>query len=219
MGPGAPQRSSEKTSEASAAGKIMMTKPRLATRADEADLLALCKELHTENGLFSMDDDMVKEMLDRAFEKRGGIIGVIDDGGKIAACLYMLISNFWYSREHHLEELFSYVRPAFRKTPYASSLLTFAQDCSKTLAIPLVIGVLTNSRMEAKVKLYSRKFGRPAGAFFVVGGTWHNDSVASEELWRTHTRGGKRRSTSNELLVESMTTTAALPLMPLTAVN
>ena len=197
----------------------MIATPRLATRADETDLLALCKELHVENGLFSMDDDMVKEMLDRAFEKRGGIIGVIDGEKKIAAAIYMLISNFWYSREHHLEELFSMVRKEYRKSPYAALLLTFAQDCSKTLGIPLVIGVLTNSRMEAKVKLYSRKFGRPAGAFFVVGGTWHNDSVASEELWRPHTRGGKRRNGTTELLVESMTTTAALPIMPLTAVN
>lgn len=191
-----------------------MTTVRLATKDDEPQLMALCRELHSDNGLFQMDDDMVRAMLHRAFDKQGGIVGVIDADKEIAACLFMLISNFWYSREHHLEELFSFVRPAFRKSNYANELLGFAQKCADALHIPLVIGVLTNRRMEAKVRLYSRKLGTPAGAFFVVGGDWQNDSAMSDDLWRAHSKP-KKKNGASELLVNSTSTTSVLPFLSL----
>lgn len=189
-----------------------MTTVRLATREDEAELMELCRELHADNGLFSFHEDMVREMLERAFDKRGGIIGVIDEGDKIAGAIYLLISNFWYSRDHHLEELFSYIRPAFRKSSHATTLIGFAQKCSETLGIALVIGVLTNHRMEAKVRLYSRKLGAPAGAFFVVGGEWKNENPMSDDFWRTHAKP-KKKNGASELLVNSTSTTSVLPLM------
>ena len=36
--------------------------------------------------------------------------------------------------------------------------------------MPLLIGVLSNHRTEGKVKLYERVFGKPAGAYWLVGG-------------------------------------------------
>jgi hypothetical protein len=35
--------------------------------------------------------------------------------------------------------------------------------------MPLMIGVMSNSRTDAKVKLYERQFGNPAGSFFLYG--------------------------------------------------
>ena len=94
--------------------------PRLATRADEAELIALCHELHRENGLQKMDDDMVREMLWRAFDRKGGVVGVIEGEDGIEAAICLLITSIWYSRDHHLEELFAFVRRPFRKSNHAT---------------------------------------------------------------------------------------------------
>lgn len=141
----------------------------LATRADEADLMEMCRLLHAENGLFPIDEDMVRAMLWRAFDGQGGIIGVIrGTDTPIEGVIYILISRFWYSTQTHLEELFNFVHPDHRQPPgRAGALIEFAKECASRLAIPLVIGVVSNERTEAKVRLYQRKLGPPAGAFFL----------------------------------------------------
>jgi len=169
---------------------------RAAVHDDEEALMDLCCALHKENGLFEMDDGMVRSMLHRAFNRQGAQIGVIDGNGEIAAAIYILISNFWYSRDNHLEELFNFVRPRYRKGKFAKSeygtvLIEYAKRSSDELKIPLVIGVITNSRTAAKARLYMRKLGSPAGAFFIHGSKWSNQSP-SFEWWHRHTQGGAR---------------------------
>src|SRR5215469_8131893 len=165
---------SHQDAEEAAAAREVMSEVRLATRQDEEQLMALCHALHADNGLFSMDEDMVRAMLHRAFDRQGGIVGVIDGDKELAAAIYMLLSNFWYSRDNHLEELFSFIRPPYRngRYHYIDQLADFAKDCATKIGIPLVIGVVTNKRTEPKVRLYRRLFGVPAGAFFIVGGEW-----------------------------------------------
>ena len=51
------------------------------------------------------------------------IAGVIGPIGKPEAVIAMLIVNFWYSKEYHLEELLNDVKPEFRKSSRAKSLL------------------------------------------------------------------------------------------------
>ena len=140
---------------------------RLATPEDESAIFELCKMLHAENGLFPMDDDLVREIMMKGIEKKGGILGVIGPvGGPLEGIIYMIISNFWYSRKPHLEELFNYVPPEYRKSNHAKALIDFAKKCAND-DIRLVIGVVSNTRTEAKVRLYERRLGKPAGAFFV----------------------------------------------------
>lgn len=140
---------------------------RLATHQDEEAIFELCKNLHAENGLFPMDDELVRETITKGMDKKGGILGVIGPvGGPLEGMIYMLISNFWYSRKPHLEELFSYVPPEYRKSNHAKALIEFAKKCAND-DIRLVIGVVSNTRTEAKVRLYERRLGKPAGAFFV----------------------------------------------------
>lgn len=185
--------------------------PRYATQADEAQMMDLCRTLHADNGLFNLDEGMVRKMLYRAFNREGGIIGVIDGENEIAAAIYILLSNFWYSKDTHLEELFSFVRPAYRKSDYARQLLAFAKECQKAIGVPLVIGVLTNQRMEAKVNLYRKKLGKPAGAFFVVGGKWADGCEPYDiDVWvKTHDARGNRR------IGPATMTTSPLPVLPL----
>lgn len=147
----------------------MTTMPivRKADIRDEAELMAMCRELHRENGLFTMSEDKVRDFLRRAFDRQGAVIGVIGEPGKIEGSIYLLIGGFWYSDEWHLEELWSYVRPQYRKSNNAKELINFAKRCSDELKVPAVIGIISNDRTKAKVQLYQRQLGTAAGAFFL----------------------------------------------------
>ena len=129
----------------------------------------LCRLLHQENGLFSMDEDRVREILRRGFDKQGGIVGVIGEPTKIEATICLILAQMWYSADWLLEELFSYVHPAHRKSSNAKYLLDYAKRCSDEIHLPLLIGIISNTRTEAKVELYRRKLAKPRGAFFVYG--------------------------------------------------
>lgn len=195
-----------------------MTVVRLATRADETDLMRLCRQLHSDNGIFEMDDAMVRAMLHRAFNREGGIIGVIDGKNEIEAALYMLISNFWYSTQHHLEELFSFVREPYRRSTHAAELIKFAERCADTLNLKLLIGVLTSHRMESKVRLYRRELGMPAGAFFVYEpGDASNEFGTSMDVWKM--LYGHSRGRSKKTLDQATMTTSAVPMLPVVAIN
>lgn len=148
---------------------------RLADASEEEDIMQVCRELHTENGLFPLDEALVRDMLRRAFNRDKGILGVIGMPGKLEAISYMLVSNFWYSSHPHLEELFVYVRPQFRETQdlpqdqkfsRVRALAEFAKWCSDETGFPLIIGVISDERTEGKVRLYRRYFGDPIGNFF-----------------------------------------------------
>ena len=163
---------------------------RFATRADEADLLKMCHELHEENGLFDMDEEAVKGTLDHAFDRKGGLIGVIDGPSGIEASCYLLITSIWYTKENHLEEMWNFVRPQFRQSNprHVDTLLSWAHYCQERMGLPLMIGVLSNHRTEAKVRLYRRRLGMPVGAFFVIGGKLKHKSIFGNDLFKVHSK-------------------------------
>ena len=139
---------------------------RRATLEDEAQILALCHMLHAENGLFNMDDNIVRETVHDALIQKSGVIGVIGPSDALEGVIFLTIGRFWYTREPHLEELFNFVHPDFRRSERSKKLIDYA----KMLAgddIKLVIGVMSGIRTEAKVRLYERRLGPRFGAFFV----------------------------------------------------
>ncbi len=140
---------------------------RIAESRDEEEVMRLCLLLHEENGLFPVNQDKVRAMMRRAFNRDGGVLGVIGESGKIEAMIFMLVSTFWYSDQPHLEELFSYVHPDYRKSKNAVDLMEFAKWCSDQSGFPLVIGVISNERTAEKVRLYQRQFDKPMGNFFL----------------------------------------------------
>lgn len=129
--------------------------------------MEVCRALYAENAIFKMDDEKVRHFIRRAFVGDGAVAGVIGSHDHIEAAIYLLIGEFWYSSEKHLEEFFNYVRPEHRKSKHAQKLIEFAKTLSNQTPLPLFIGVLSSKRTEAKVKLYERQLGKPAGAFFV----------------------------------------------------
>ena len=142
---------------------------RLAMGDEMEDLVALMIEAADEQALFPLSEGKARDMLNRAFLKQGGMVGVIGPKGGIEAALYMLLAQPLYSEAWHCEEVFQVVRPAFRRSTHAKALLEFAKRCHHDLGIPVLMGVLHNVRTEAKVRLYRRQLGDPVGAFFLYG--------------------------------------------------
>jgi len=164
---------------------------RIAQPSDEPEVIRLVQMMHAESGWLPLDVDCVRETLALAFEKKGGILAVIGAPGHIRAMIYIRISHWWFTHNCHLEELFCWVHPDHRKSDYARLLSEYAKSCSDELSrdmghkVPLTMGVLTNRRMAAKVRLYRRFFGIPAGAFFLHNAEWVNkDDVCEEDFWR-----------------------------------
>jgi hypothetical protein len=158
---------------------------RIATREDQDEVMQLLHMLHAEGGLMPFSEQRAAEMFDRAYNRQGGILGVLGERGDIRGMIFLLISRFWYTDQNHLEELFNFVRPDLRENGkhYAQSMIEFAKKCSDEIGIPLVIGVLTNTRMAGKVRFYRRFLGYPTGAFFVHNAKWQQ-AEANEDFWR-----------------------------------
>ena len=153
-----------------------LPKVRLATVADLDEVIALGKELHRENGLMEIDEETIVNAARAAVLGKDGMFGVIGKPGHIEALIYLQLRQYWYSKQMHLEEMFLFCKEEYRRSNHAKALIEFAKTAALKLDVPLLIGVLSNHRTEAKVRLYQRRLGKPAGAFFLFNGkTGHTE--------------------------------------------
>ena len=141
---------------------------RFAERCDFDQIMFLCRELHQENGLLDWNETLVRRTILTYFNAEGGLIGVIGEPNCLEGAILLRISTMWYSNTPIVEELFSFVLPEFRRSNNAKELIDFAKNCAKQMDMKLLIGIVSNHRTEQKVKLYQRRLGTPAGAYFVV---------------------------------------------------
>ena len=107
-----------------------------------------------------------------------GLVGIIGEIGEpIQAAILLRTVQMWYSEDWIVEEKAIFVHPDYRKAGakhrskssrgHAHALCDFSKRVANELGLPLIIGVLSNHRTAAKVRLYERQFGEPAGAFFL----------------------------------------------------
>jgi GNAT superfamily N-acetyltransferase len=99
-----------------------------------------------------------------------GICGVIGPpGGELEGAVLLRIGQIWYSDREHIEERAIFVHPGFRgaRGGRAARLAEFSMDVADQLGLPLSIGVLSDHRTAAKVRLYQRMLGKPAGAYWI----------------------------------------------------
>lgn len=150
---------------------IQLPTVRYATPADYPQIIAMSEALHEENGHGNIDYPTAEAAIISAINLDRAIIGIIGPVGAIQGIIFLRFASFWYSKEVFLEELFLFVVPEYRKgTHLARSLLTFAKSTSERLNLPLMIGVLSNHRTKAKLRLYEKNLGAPVGGYFFVGG-------------------------------------------------
>jgi hypothetical protein len=150
---------------------ISMPRVRVAGVDDYDEIMAMCCEAHTENGLHDFAADKIAFAIAAALNGDGAFIGVVGPVGALEGMIYLGVRMLWYTSKPHLEEQVSYVRPAFRKTRNAVALIDYAKNCALQLNLPLLIGVLSTKRTEGKIGLYKRKLGKPSGAYFFYNGT------------------------------------------------
>jgi hypothetical protein len=149
-------------------------KIRIGTPHDLDELMALAIAASDENGFLQPSVRRLLEQIWPAVHQDNGLMGCIGKpGGSIEGAILLRIGTMWYSDDLVLEEKAIFIHPDYRaaKGGRAKRLCEFSKEVSDTLGIPLVIGVLSNSRTEAKVRMYERQFGKPAGAFWLYGAT------------------------------------------------
>jgi len=139
---------------------------RMATEQDEPQLMLLCEGLAEENALFAPNFDKVRDVVRNVVRNRNGFVGCIGSHEKLEGAIMILVSAMWYTDQPCLEELFNYVVPEFRASRRAVQLVEFAKSVSNKMGLPMLIGIVSNVRTEAKVRLYDRKLSR-AGAFYL----------------------------------------------------
>lgn len=144
---------------------------RTGVEEDFNELMRLAMDATRENAFVEPNEMMLAEHMYAALTNKMGVAGVIGGGPgePLEAAIVLRIGPMWYSPEPVLEEKAIYVAPEFRsaKGGRARKLAEWAKGISKNLGIPLAIGVLSNTRTEAKIRLYERVFGAPAGVYFL----------------------------------------------------
>jgi hypothetical protein len=156
---------------------------RFATAADEDQIFALLMLLHSENGMFGVNDDKVREGIKIATRRKGGFIWVIDESGRVVATMGMLIVSDWYSDDEYLLERWNFVHPKYRKSNYARMLIEQAKWTSNLMKLPVQVGINSFDRTEGKVRLYARHMPC-VGAFFMYGTIPRQNEKMREEMRR-----------------------------------
>ena len=160
---------------------------RTATPEDLDEIMKLAMAACEENGFLNPNPLKLVAALWPALNREHGICAVIGQrGGSIEGVVLLSVSTMWYSDSVVVEEKAIFIDPRFRaaKGGRAKKLCEYSKSVADGLGVPLIIGVLSNSRTAAKVRMYERIFGAPAGAFFLYGvktGEWAQKEPALAE--------------------------------------
>lgn len=153
-------------------------KPSIVRRAvpeDRDSIWELLRLNHVENGVFSLSEPKVDWLLDRVLSPEKipegdmgtrGYMGVIGPINQCEGLILITIGNFWYTEDFHLEEFTNFVHPDHRNSNHAKTLIGWGKQLSDRVIIPMLIGIVSNTRTQAKVRLYRRQLPE-AGAFFL----------------------------------------------------
>jgi hypothetical protein len=145
---------------------------RLAGTADMAEVMKLAVAAASENGFLNASAALLAKEIWPALNQDHGLCPVIGPpGGAIEGLALLRIGAMWYSEAIVVEEKAIFVYPEFRSARggRARRLCEYSKHVADTLGVPLLIGILSNTRTEGKVRMYKRIFGEPAGAFFLYG--------------------------------------------------
>jgi len=157
-------------------------KVRVAVPDDVHEVMDLAMSACDENGFVNPNPQKLLAEIWPALHQDRGLVGVIGPQyGPIEGAVLLRVWAMWYSDAPVLEEKAIFIHPDYRaaKGGRARQLCDFSKQVADRLNIPLIIGVLSNHRTEAKVRLYTRQFGQPSGAFFLYNA--HTDQHSMTE--------------------------------------
>lgn len=149
---------------------------RVARPEDHQEIWRLFLQGHRENGMFRLAPQKVEWYVQRALRPDlipdwdtgvRTVIGVIGDrGATLEALCVLAIAEYWYTDQKHIEEFIVYTDPECRKSGHVHALHDWMKAQVHQTAIPLMSGVISNHRTEAKCRLYQRTFQK-VGEFFL----------------------------------------------------
>jgi len=145
---------------------------RVGTPEDLNQIVEIALQGAEENAFVKSNPEKLIEDFWHGLVQDHGIVGVIGKPGDIIEGVVLLrLGTMWYSDVPVIEEKAVFIRPEYRsaKGGRARRLCEFSKQVADSLGLPLIIGVVSNQRTEAKIRLYRRQFGEPAGAFFLYG--------------------------------------------------
>jgi hypothetical protein len=160
---------------------------RIARGEDHSEIWRLFLQAHHENGLFPYAPDKVEWFIQRALfpwqipnwdSGVRPVIGVIGDIGTLEGIVLITPGEFWYTREKHLEEYLVFVDPQCRKTFHARALIKWMKEQSNRTGIPLLTGVISNTRTQTKCELYGRMIPKVGEFFFHLPQSVQSSSAA-----------------------------------------
>jgi hypothetical protein len=147
------------------------TRVRIATVNDVDEVYDLCVCMAQENFVMPMDGPKVRGVLVNAtlpdIGRRRGIIGVIGEPGQLEASIGLMLDRTWYSDGLCLFDAWQYVKPEYRSTSGSKDMIAWAKGISDHFQVPLMMGIVSSERTQAKVRLLRRQLGEPVGAFFM----------------------------------------------------
>jgi GNAT superfamily N-acetyltransferase len=147
-------------------------KIRIAVPDDVHEIMDLALSACDENGFVDPNPNKLLAEIWPALHREHGLIGAIGEPeGPIEGVVLLRVGAMWYSDRPVLEEKAIFIHPDYRsaKGGRARQLCEFSKKVADSLGMPLIIGVLSNHRTEGKIRLYTRQFGPPSGAFFLYG--------------------------------------------------
>jgi GNAT superfamily N-acetyltransferase len=156
---------------------------RLGTPDDIHRMMDLALSACEENGFVDPNPNKLLHEIWSALNLDRGIVGIIEgDDGIFEGAVLLRIGDMWYSDRQVLEEKAIFIHPEYRsaKGGRARRLCSFSKEVADSLGIPLIIGVLSNHRTEAKIRLYERQFGKASGAFFLYNAQTGTAQAAAE---------------------------------------
>lgn len=157
---------------------------RTGAPGDVHGMMELARLATVENGLFQPNPVKLLSDIWAALNLDHGIVGIIGEPSAVPeAAILMRIDQIQYGDEPAIIERAIYVHPDFRaaKGGRAARLCDFAMETQRALDMPLIIGIMSNTRTAAKVRLYERKFGPSQGAYWIIGaktGQWVGETPA-----------------------------------------
>ncbi len=150
---------------------------RVAGPSDFNECWRLLMESHDENALFPLAEDKVKWFVNRVLYPETiaaddimvrGVIGVIGPIDALEGLVFITVGSYWYSHHLHIEEYMVYVDPKHRRSGHAKALVGWMKEQVNKTGLPLVTGIMSTKRTEAKCRLYQRMLPKVGEFFFLA---------------------------------------------------
>lgn len=139
---------------------------RLALASDESELIELLRMKTAEEDIARFDEEKMRLLLRQMIPRYWGMVAVVPGKGEhIDATTGLILGQWYFSSDWHLERLWDFVRPEARRSTIAKDLIVFAKQYAENLGLPLIMEQVTNEATARKEELVARQVPRAGGLF------------------------------------------------------